>query len=101
MLWRMLTARLAPHRATIVLVLGLQLASTITTLYLPNLNGDIIDEGVARGDTGYIWRIGSLMLVISLVQVVFAVAAVRAGSRAAMGFGRDVRSHLFHRVTEF
>ena len=54
MLWRLIRPRLAPHLSAIVVIVVLQLVSTIASLYLPNLNGDIIDQGIARGDTGYI-----------------------------------------------
>jgi ATP-binding cassette subfamily B protein len=70
-------------------------------LWLPTLNADIIDKGVARGDQAYIWRVGAVMVGASLVQLVFSVAAVKVGSKAAMGFGRDTRRDLFHRVNEF
>ena len=68
---------------------------------LPSLNADLIDRGVAAGDTGYIVRIGGVMLAISLVQVVSAVVAVYFGARAAMALGRDVRGALFGHVQSF
>ena len=73
-------------------VVGLQLISTLAALYLPSLNADIIDNGVANGDTGYIVRIGGWMLVVSVVQIAASVAAVYFGARAAMSFGRDLRA---------
>ena len=79
----------------------LQLAGTMASLYLPSLNADIIDQGIARGDTGYILRTGGWMLAVSLVQVLCSIAAVYYGSRTAMGFGRDVRGAIFHRVGGF
>ena len=101
MLIRLLRSYLAPYRAAIVLLLVLQTVQTIAVLFLPALNADIIDNGVITGDTDYIWRVGGIMLVVALIQVVFAVAAVYVGSKVAMGFGRDVRGALFHRVTGF
>lgn len=101
MLIRLLRSYLAPYRAAIVLLLVLQTVQTIAVLFLPALNADIIDNGVITGDTDYIWRVGGVMLVVALIQVVFAVAAVYVGSKVAMGFGRDVRGALFHRVTGF
>src|SRR3954447_983113 len=101
MLVRLLRTFLARYRRVLLVVVGLQTVQAIATLYLPNLNSDLIDRGVMRSDQGYIWRMGGVMLVVTLVQVVFSVAAVYFGSRAAMGFGRDVRSALFHRVTDF
>jgi ATP-binding cassette subfamily B protein len=79
----------------------LQFLQTIATLILPTLNAKIIDNGIATGDNAYIVRVGGLMLAITVVQICFAIGAVYYGSRASMGFGRDVRSDLFHGVTGF
>src|SRR6188508_16481 len=70
-------------------------------LYLPSLNADIIDNGVITGDTGYIVRIGAVMLGVAFVQIVCSVGAVWFGAKTAMSFGRDVRSAIFHRVGTF
>ena len=70
-------------------------------LYLPTLNSDIINNGVVKNDIGYIWSYGGIMLVVTLLQVSFSVAAVYVGSKVAMGFGRDVRRSLFHQVNDF
>jgi ATP-binding cassette subfamily B protein len=97
----LLRRHLRAHRRTLAAVVVLQLVQTIATLALPTLNADIIDKGVVRGDNGYIWRVGLIMLAVTLVQVVFSVGAVYFGSRTAMGFGRDVRHDLFHQVTGY
>ena len=78
-----------------------QLVGTIASLYLPSLNADIIDQGVVTGDTDYIIRVGAVMLGISLLQIACTIVAVYFGARTAMGFGRDLRSNIFHRVGEF
>ena len=98
---RLLRDFLRPFRKQLLLVLVLTTVQTMCVLFLPTLNADIIDNGVITGDTGYIWRVGGIMLAVTLVQVVFAVGAVYVGSRVAMAFGRDVRASLFHRVTDF
>ena len=85
----------------LIAVCVLQFLQTIGTLYLPTLNAKIINNGILTGDNGYILRTGALMLAITLVQICFAVGAVYYGSRASMGFGRDVRGNLFHSVTGF
>ncbi|UOQ56545.1 ABC transporter ATP-binding protein/permease [Leucobacter allii] len=82
----------------IAAVLVLQLLSTIAALWLPSLNAQIIDDGIAQGDTDFIWRTGGVMLVVSLGQVVTAVAAVYFGARAAMGIGRDLRREVYRKV---
>jgi ATP-binding cassette subfamily B protein len=79
----------------------LQGVQAVASLVLPSLNADIIDKGVLTGDTAYIWSTGAKMLVVSAVQVTFSVGAVYCASKAAMGFGRDVRAALFQRVLEF
>ena len=101
MLIRLLRSHLRPYRGVLIAVAVLQFAQSIATLYLPSLNAKIIDDGIATGDNAFILRTGALMLVITLVQVCFAIGAVYFGSRASMGFGRDVRGDLFHRVTGF
>ena len=101
MLWRLIRPRLAPHLSAIVVIVVLQLVSTIASLYLPNLNGDIIDQGIARGDTGYILRTGGWMLAISVLQIAASVYAVYLAARTAMAFGRDTRAEVFHGVVDF
>ena len=98
---RILRSHLGPYRNVLIIVVALQGVQTAASLTLPTLNADIIDKGVLRGDNGYIWRTGAIMLGFSLVQVIFSVAAVRFGARAAMGFGRDLRRDLFHQVTSY
>jgi ATP-binding cassette subfamily B protein len=101
MLLRLIRCYSKPYVPAILAVVVLQLASTIATLYLPSLNARIIDEGVARGDTGYIWRTGALMLAVCLAQVVTAIAAVYFGAKAAMAVGRDLRRAVFHKVSGY
>lgn len=101
MLLKLIGRFLKPHRKLIVGVVVFQLAQSIASLYLPSLNADIIDNGIAKGDTGYILMIGGVMLGITLVQIAAAITAVYFGAKAAMAFGRDVREAIFVRVGEF
>ena len=101
MLLSLLRTHLRPYTRPMLLVVLLQLIGTIASLYLPSLNADIIDKGIAKGDTGYILTTGGWMLTVTLLQVVCSIAAVYFGARTAMSFGRDVRRAVFHRVGEF
>ena len=101
MLIRLLRSYLVPYQRMLAAVVVLQLVGTLAALYLPSLNADIIDNGVAQGDTGYIVRVGGVMLAVSVVQVIATVTAVWFGARTAMGFGRDARAAVFHRVGAF
>src|SRR6188768_2789741 len=101
MLLRLLRERLAPYRTWLAVVVVFQFFGVLAMLYLPTLNADIIDNGVAKNDTDYILRIGALMLAVSFGQIICSVVAVRFGSRTATSFGRDVRAALFHRVGTF
>ena len=92
---------LKPHWPLIVGVVVFQLAQSIASLYLPSLNADIIDKGIATGDTNYILGVGAVMLGITLVQVAAAITAVYFGAKAAMKVGRDMRGAIFQRVGEF
>ncbi|WP_448810636.1 ABC transporter ATP-binding protein [Agromyces bauzanensis] len=101
MLMRLLGRYLRPYWLLLAAVIVFQLAQSIASLYLPSLNADIIDDGVAKGDTDTILSIGGVMLGITLVQIACAIAAVYFGARAAMAFGRDVRRAVFRRVADF
>jgi ATP-binding cassette, subfamily B, multidrug efflux pump len=101
MLIPLLRAYLRPYGRPIAMVLVFQLVQTMANLYLPGLNADIIDKGVVTGDTGYIVRTGTMMLVVTLVQIVCAVVAVYFGARTAMALGRDLRAAVFNKVQTF
>ena len=101
MLKRLLSSVLAKYRGLLWIVIGLQAVQAVAGLYLPTLNADIINNGVVKNDIGYIWRMGGVMLLVTLGQVIFSVTAVYFGSKVAMGFGRDTRRQLFHQVNAF
>jgi ATP-binding cassette, subfamily B, multidrug efflux pump len=100
-LFQLLRTQLRPYRRPVALVVLLQLAQTLATLYLPTLNADIIDNGVITGDTRYIMRTGGIMLAVTLAQIACSIGAVYFGARTAMAVGRDVRHAVFSRVQDF
>ena len=97
-----LTARFGkPYAGQFALVIALQLVTTLATLYLPDLNADIINNGVAQADVPYIWRVGRTMLLVALVQIVAAIGAVWFASQVAMKTGQDIRAAVYDRVSGF
>jgi ATP-binding cassette subfamily B protein len=101
MLKRLLSTVLSKYKGLLWIVVVFQAIQAVAGLYLPTLNSDIINNGVVKRDVGYIWQMGALMLVVTILQVGFSVIAVYFGSKVAMGFGRDVRRSLFHQVNDF
>ncbi len=101
MLIPLLRKYLRPYGWPILWVCVFQFVQTIASLYLPGLNAKIIDEGVAKGDTTYIWQVGFLMLGVTVLQVVCNVIAVYIGARVAMAVGRDLRAGVFAKVESF
>ncbi|PBC64235.1 multidrug ABC transporter ATP-binding protein [Streptomyces sp. Tue6028] len=101
MLIRLLRTHLSPYKKPITLLVLLQFLQTCATLYLPTLNAHIIDNGVVKGDTGYIVSFGALMIGISMAQVVCNIGAVYYGARTASAVGRDIRAAVFDRVQSF
>lgn len=101
MLLALLRCYIRPYRWPVAAVMTLQLISTLASLYLPTVNASIIDDGVIRGDTAVITRLGGVMLVVTVLQVLCAVAAVYYGARTGTGFGRDLRRAVFSRVIGF
>lgn len=98
---RLLRTYLSPYKKPIGVLVLLQFLQTCASLYLPTLNADIIDNGVVKGDTGYILAFGAIMIAITVVQMVCNIGAVYYGARTASALGRDVRASVFDRVQSF
>lgn len=101
MLWKLLVQYLRPSWPFVVGVLVFQLLQALGALYLPTLNADIINNGVAVGDVGYIWQVGSFMLIVAFLQVSANIIAIWCGARAAMRAGQLIRKDVFDHVGSF
>ena len=101
MLTRLLRSFLRPYIRQVAIVVSLLVAQTIGNLYLPNLNADIINNGVEKGDIRYIFTTGGVMLAIALAVGLLAIVAVYWASRVAMGAGADMRAAVFTQVQSF
>ena len=100
-LLRLLGSFLRPYRRATFLLVVLLVAQTAGNLYLPNLNGDIINGGVVAGNLHYIIHTGEWMLALTLVIGLFSIAGIYWASRVAMGVGADIRSSVFTAVQGF
>src|SRR6266516_5400785 len=92
---------LKPYRAVLVLIVILAFAQAMANLYLPNLMADIVDNGIVKGDTGYIWRTGGIMLLVTMGGTLAAVVGIFFSSQVATGFGKIIRTSLFTHVERF
>ncbi|MED4585230.1 ABC transporter ATP-binding protein [Brevibacillus choshinensis] len=92
---------LRPYRYMVVMTMVFVLLQSIANLYLPTLMSDIVNEGIVKENTGYIWKIGGLMLLVSAVGAALSVAASYLSSRAASGFGMRLRSSVFSHIEKF
>lgn len=101
MLTSLLRAYLGRYSPLLVLLAIVQLLGNVAALYLPTLNADIINNGVAKGDTGYIIGVSWWMLLASLVNVACSIGAAWIGSKAATSMGRDLRAAIFRQVMSF
>ena len=101
MLRKLLRSHLRQYKKLLLAIVVLQTVQVSAALTLPTINAKIIDNGVLTGDTAYIVKLGGVMVVFSLIQVIFSVGAVYYGGKVAMSFGRDIRKNLFHKVTDF
>ena len=101
MLIRMLSQFLRPYARPLAAVIALQLGATGAMVYLPHFYAQLINDGVSKGDIGYILQLGAIMLAIAAAQVACSVAATYFGARTAMAYGRDLRGAIFHRVGAF
>ncbi|HMM70288.1 MAG TPA: ABC transporter permease, partial [Gudongella oleilytica] len=92
---------LKPYSLQVAGVLILTLAGVFSELFLPRLMGNIVDRGVATGDLKYIYRTGGIMLAIAILGTAATVISRYMSSKAAVAFGRDLRSDVFKTVESF
>ncbi|MDR2508929.1 MAG: ABC transporter ATP-binding protein/permease [Candidatus Ancillula sp.] len=100
-MFRLMRKYLKPYVPFVVAVLFFQTVQTIATLYLPNMNAHIIDNGVVKGDIDYIWSEGILMMIITLAQIACSILAVYFGSKAAFSMARDIRRDLYAHIQNY
>ncbi len=89
---------LKPYRVLITGVLILMFSGIMLELYLPALMADLVDNGVAANNIGYVWRTGGLMLLCSVLSVALTITVTYLSSRITLGFSRDLRKVLFTHV---
>ncbi|NED99856.1 ABC transporter transmembrane domain-containing protein [Phytoactinopolyspora halotolerans] len=89
---------LRPYRLILAAVVLCQLLSTLAALYLPSLNADIVDRGIAQGDVDVILSAGGWMVLCTVAQAFAAVGSVYYGARVSASFGRDIRAAVFRHV---
>jgi len=92
---------LRPYRQSVMMVLVLLFVQSLSTLYLPNLMSDIVDNGIIKGNIPYILRIGEYMLGVTVIGVICAVLASLLASKASAGFGQILRSKVFTQVENY
>ena len=90
-----------PYRLILIVVVLLAFGQAMSNLYLPTLMGDIVDYGIIKGDTGYIWRTGGIMSLVTLGGVLAAVIGIFFSSQVATGFGKIIRARIFSHVQQF
>lgn len=92
---------LKPYRAQLVLIVALAFVQALSNLYLPNLMANIVDNGIIKGDTGYIWKIGGIMLLVTIGGTIAAIIGIFFSSKVATGFGKIIRANIFTHVEQF
>ncbi|WP_216386762.1 ABC transporter ATP-binding protein [Arcanobacterium phocae] len=97
LVWKYLRSK----KSVLALIVTLQIAQVLLSLWLPNLNAHIIDDGIIAGDTTYIWTTGLLMLGVSLAQILCISAAMYVSARTAIGVGKELRADAFRHVQTF
>ncbi len=98
---KLLSEYLKPYWKYVLLVVLLLTFQAVMNLYLPNLNADIINNGVVKGNVDYIWKTGGLMLAATCLVIVASVISTYFASKTAMSFGRDLRNAVFEKVLSF
>ncbi|MCI7303736.1 MAG: ABC transporter ATP-binding protein [Clostridiales Family XIII bacterium] len=90
-----------PYIPIIVLIIAALFGQALCELALPGYMSDIINNGIIKGNMTYIYKIGAIMLLVSLAVVLCTGLAGLFSARVAAKSSRDIRGALFKRVTAF
>lgn len=101
MLVKLLKEFLHPYRYQVSAISILLLIQSIANLYLPNLNADLINNGVAKGDISYIWKIGFVMLASSALVMGASIMLAYLSAKVSMSLGANLRASVFSAVESF
>ncbi|MFB9770244.1 ABC transporter ATP-binding protein [Lactiplantibacillus modestisalitolerans] len=96
--------KIAKGRISYPAVIGaiiFMIIQVIANLNLPSLTSNIVNNGVAKGDISYIWKIGFEMIGFSLLSVVAAFGNVFLASRSSQQLGKNLRTDIYHKVINF
>ncbi len=77
------------------------IGNSLANLNMPALLADIINNGVALGDSAYVGRTGVKMLLVALAGVCCSLGMVYCSSRIATGFSSQLRGELFEKVQSY
>jgi ATP-binding cassette subfamily B multidrug efflux pump len=92
---------LKPYTGQLLGVVVFLFAQSLADLYLPTLMADVVNNGMMKGDTAYIWRFGGYMLIVALGGGLCAIVGSYLSSIIGMGFGRDTRDKVFSQVESY
>jgi ATP-binding cassette, subfamily B, multidrug efflux pump len=93
-----LLKNLKRYSTIIVSIILFVFIQALCDVYLPNLMSDIVDIGILNNDTNYIFKIGIIMIGVTLIGAIATILASYFGAKVAMGFGRDIREKIFKKV---
>ncbi|MBN1501575.1 MAG: ABC transporter ATP-binding protein [Spirochaetes bacterium] len=92
---------LRPFGFQVALIVVLIFLQTMADLSLPTLMSDIVDKGIAMGNTAVIWKTGIYMLIVAFIAITFNISAGYLSARTAIGFGMNIRKKIFSKVTAY
>lgn len=96
--------KIAKGRISYTAVLGavlFMIVQVFANLNLPNLTSDIVNNGVAKGDISYIWKIGVQMVGYSLLSIAAAICNVFLAARTSQKLGQNLRTDIYSKVIHF
>ena len=89
---------LTPYKKECILGPLFKLLEATFELFIPLVIASIIDRGIGTGETGYIWKMGAVLLVLALIGLVSAITAQYFAAKAAVGFAASLKHALFGHI---
>lgn len=92
---------LKPYWWQVIILLAMTAAQVYTTLQLPALMADIINNGIVTGDINYIWQVGWQMIGLALISALASLISSYFAARIGTSYARDIRRAIFVKVLNF
>ncbi len=96
-----LAKRIREYKISALLAPFFVIIEVLMEVIIPFLMALILDNGIANNDLDYVYKMGSILIIIAFLALIFGVLSGKFAAKAATGFAKNLRSDLYHNIQNF